>query len=284
MFVILSQYFDKNKGKAMAFATLGSGVGTVIMAQLVTVLLAEWGYYGAMLIVGGLMLNNCVAGALFRPLTSKKKMPEAVNIDLDDKPKPSKCTSFQMGLKSRMSLMKNTTFMFHCLTVMSMPFSLNLPLVFIPPLIKEYDYPDHRSKAALLISCMSLSDMGGRFIFGFIFDIKYVRPYRRPLHTCLGIAMGLAVALIPVTKNITILGIICAVWGFIESGFHSQRATIQSTFISKKQMSNSVGFMILFQGIGNITCASLGGKSTLLQLLYRSMHGFVSLVLFSQGS
>ena len=278
MFIILSQYFDKNKGKAMAFSTLGSGVGTVIMAQLVTFLLGEWGYYGAMLITGGLVLNCVVAGALFRPLPTAKKVRKAE--DLVEKPledmsqkngthktlhvsktqKGSRWQRFKSVLKERMSLVTNVTFMLHCLTVMSMPFCVNLPLVYIPPLIKEYGYSDHRSKAALLVSAMSLADMVGRFVFGFIFDMKLVRPYRRPFHTCLGLTMGILVCLIPAMPNIPCLVALCILWGFIESGFHAQRATIQSSFITKKQMSNSVGFMILFQGIGNITSLNFAGR------------------------
>ena len=67
-YIAIGEYFDKNKGKAMGVATVGSGVGAIIMPPLWTFMFNYYGYFGTMLIVGGLYLNNIVAGGVFRKL------------------------------------------------------------------------------------------------------------------------------------------------------------------------------------------------------------------------
>ena len=67
-YIAIGEYFDKNKGKAMGVATLGSGIGAIIMPPLWTFMFNNYGYFGTMLIVGGLYLNNTVAGGVFRKL------------------------------------------------------------------------------------------------------------------------------------------------------------------------------------------------------------------------
>ena len=67
-YIAIGEYFDKNKGKVMGVATLGSGIGAIIMPPLWTFMFNNYGYFGTMLIVGGLYLNNTVAGGVFRQL------------------------------------------------------------------------------------------------------------------------------------------------------------------------------------------------------------------------
>ena len=74
-YVIVSQYFDKKKGKAMAFATLGSGVGNVVLSPAISALVDEYGFSGTMVILSSLMLNNFISAALYWPLRKKRGLP-----------------------------------------------------------------------------------------------------------------------------------------------------------------------------------------------------------------
>lgn len=70
-YVMVGSYFDKNKGKAMGLATIGSGLGSIILAPTVTALLYNYSFFGTMIMLGGIQLHNCVAGALYRPVSSQ---------------------------------------------------------------------------------------------------------------------------------------------------------------------------------------------------------------------
>ncbi|XP_046564476.1 monocarboxylate transporter 12-like [Haliotis rubra] len=79
--VMVGHHFVKRRSLANGISVAGSGVGQFVLPNLVRYLLNEYSYQGCMLIIGGLMLNVCVCGALMRPLSSykKKKKVETLN-------------------------------------------------------------------------------------------------------------------------------------------------------------------------------------------------------------
>lgn len=75
--VIVAYYFDKRRSFATGLAVCGSGIGTSIFAPLTQHLIDEYSWRGATLILGGLLLNLAVCGALMRDLpwtTTQKKL------------------------------------------------------------------------------------------------------------------------------------------------------------------------------------------------------------------
>lgn len=51
----------------------GSGIGTFILAPAVQLLIENYSWRGALLILGGFVSNLCVCGALMRPLEPRRK-------------------------------------------------------------------------------------------------------------------------------------------------------------------------------------------------------------------
>ncbi|RUS77593.1 hypothetical protein EGW08_014651, partial [Elysia chlorotica] len=66
--VAVSLYFDRKRALATCIAMCGSGVGALVMAPLSEFLLQEFGWRGAILIQGAILLNGLVCGVLVRPL------------------------------------------------------------------------------------------------------------------------------------------------------------------------------------------------------------------------
>ena len=60
-------YFEKHRSLAMGFAVSGVGIGTFIFPPIITHLIETYGIKGAMLIIGGIILNVVVIGALYLP-------------------------------------------------------------------------------------------------------------------------------------------------------------------------------------------------------------------------
>ena len=73
-YIMVGKYFSKNKGKAMGFALLGCGLGNIAFAHITNITLNTYGYWGAMLILGAIQLNNAISGALYRPLEEVKQL------------------------------------------------------------------------------------------------------------------------------------------------------------------------------------------------------------------
>ncbi|CAG0897980.1 unnamed protein product [Darwinula stevensoni] len=66
--VIVSQYFEKHRGAANGISVSGNAIGGVIMPPLMEHLVEQYGFRGAMLVLGGLLLHVCLGASLFRPL------------------------------------------------------------------------------------------------------------------------------------------------------------------------------------------------------------------------
>uniref|UniRef100_A0A3P9MAE1 Solute carrier family 16 member 12a n=1 Tax=Oryzias latipes TaxID=8090 RepID=A0A3P9MAE1_ORYLA len=65
---IVGKYFVERKALAYGIALSGSGIGTFILAPAVQLLIEHYSWRGALLILGGIVSNLCICGALMRPL------------------------------------------------------------------------------------------------------------------------------------------------------------------------------------------------------------------------
>lgn len=181
-YVIVGQYFSKNKGKAMGISTIGSGLGTVVIAPLISFLLDMYGYPGAMMIVGALMLNNCIAAALYRPVEGnfpkkrqkKDQIPEKLNEPLIDAQSDTDRKDKVERIRETFLVLTRLTFLLYCVEITAMSMAIQTFLTFLPGLAKELKVAD-RSKSALLLSIMGIADMTGRLLVGFVMDLKQVR-------------------------------------------------------------------------------------------------------------
>ena len=87
--VIVAYYFEKRRAFATGLAVAGSGIGTFVFAPLTECLIEWYTWKGTVLILGAIMLNMIPCGAVFRPLTEKRR--------------GHKNASKQLSLESRLS-------------------------------------------------------------------------------------------------------------------------------------------------------------------------------------
>ncbi|AWP14545.1 putative monocarboxylate transporter 12-B-like [Scophthalmus maximus] len=63
---MVGRYFNERKALAYGIALSGSGIGTFVLAPVVQLLIENYSWRGALLILGGFVSNLCVCGALMR--------------------------------------------------------------------------------------------------------------------------------------------------------------------------------------------------------------------------
>lgn len=66
-FVALNHYFKAKRGQAVGLSMAGTALGMLIMPQLVRLLLEEYGFRGAILLIAGVALNAAVGSVLLQP-------------------------------------------------------------------------------------------------------------------------------------------------------------------------------------------------------------------------
>lgn len=78
-YVVVGYYFDKRLALATGIVSSGSGVGMFIFGPLVQIVIEHFTWHGVMLVFAGLVLQFCVLGSTFTPV-SKKDIEEKTNI------------------------------------------------------------------------------------------------------------------------------------------------------------------------------------------------------------
>lgn len=66
--VALNNYFSKNRGQAVGFSMAGTAVGFMLMPLAVQLLLKEYDFSGAVLILSAVCLNGVVGAMLYQPV------------------------------------------------------------------------------------------------------------------------------------------------------------------------------------------------------------------------
>ncbi|KAK3603741.1 hypothetical protein CHS0354_023355 [Potamilus streckersoni] len=75
--VSIAYYFEEKRSFATGLAVCGSGLGAFIFNPFTKFLIDSYDWRGATLILGGIILNCVLCGAMFRPLQPSKKLSTA---------------------------------------------------------------------------------------------------------------------------------------------------------------------------------------------------------------
>ena len=81
--ILVNKYFNKKRGLALGLATSGVGIGTFLMAPIQTFLLLHYGFIGYCMMMGGILLNYLVGGALLRPIESNHAAHKVVLAEIE---------------------------------------------------------------------------------------------------------------------------------------------------------------------------------------------------------
>lgn len=172
---MLNRYFSEKRPLANGLSAAGSPVALCCLSPLGQVLQYQYGWRGGFLILGGLLLNCCVCGALMKPLVAPKADKEkdldksvgegAEGAETKKKPK-AKLLDF--------SVFKDCGFIIYTVSASIMVLGLFVPPVFVVSYAKELGYED--TKSALLLTILGFIDIFARPLCGVIAGLKWVRP------------------------------------------------------------------------------------------------------------
>lgn len=171
---MLNRYFNEKRPLANGLSAAGSPVALCCLSPLGQVLQYQYGWRGGFLILGGLLLNCCVCGALMKPLvapkTTKGKDLEQTAGDGAKGPETKKPKAKLLDF----SVFKDCGFVIYTVAASIMVLGLFVPPVFVVSYAKELGYED--TKSALLLTILGFIDIFARPLCGVIAGLKWVRP------------------------------------------------------------------------------------------------------------
>uniref|UniRef100_A0A672GWJ6 Major facilitator superfamily (MFS) profile domain-containing protein n=1 Tax=Salarias fasciatus TaxID=181472 RepID=A0A672GWJ6_SALFA len=172
---IISKYFLARRPLANGLAMAGSPVFLCLLAPLNQYLLGWFGWRGSLLILGGMMLHCCVAGALMRPVVALRKQPQK-----EEEPSRSSSADPKQGCMAKakgfldLSFFNDRGFVIYLIGNVLYIFGAYAPIVFLSAYAVHKRVDEY--SAAYLLSIMGFVDMFVRPGTGLVANSKWIRP------------------------------------------------------------------------------------------------------------
>lgn len=257
---MIGKYFYKKRPIANGFAMAGSPVFLSTLAPLNQYLINEYGWRGSFLILGGLLLNCCVAGSLMRPLVG----PPNQSKPIEEKPAPSKTeksTAWETVNKYLdLTLFKHRGFLIYLSGNVIMFLGFFAPIVFLSPFAKDNGVDEYQ--AAFLLSILAFVDMFARPSMGLLANSRWVRPRIQYFFSFAVLYNGVCHLLCPLVETYTGMVVYAVFFGF---AFGMVSAVLFETLmdlVGAQRFSSAVGLTTIVECCPVLIGPPLAGDST----------------------
>lgn len=179
---IINFYFEKRRGFAVSLMTASMGLASLTYPILYRTLIDIYGINGAMLILGGILLNICVGGSFYRQPKCFTHKHKEISIDKEqngiiNSNQASKSVHFStIGEKVKDTFKLYTSFLknkYFIITSLALSFSLlgySSNFVMLPPHIESQGYS--KSDVVVVISVIGGTELFIRLFSGHLLDRK----------------------------------------------------------------------------------------------------------------
>ncbi|XP_078669474.1 monocarboxylate transporter 2-like [Branchiostoma floridae x Branchiostoma belcheri] len=267
---IVGQYFTKRRAMANSLTVVGASVASMSFPPLFQYLMDEFGWKGALLIIGGMMLNMIVAGALIRPLEAYRDRKvengpgESRMNDSETVLEPGiakKCCAaaanflkrFWAQMDFKVILIPSVALFLASLFMMQ--FCLLVPGLYIVPRAKQLQIEDYA--AASLLSVSSVADMVSRLAVGAIPDnSRFSRFDQYGLSLCL---LGITNLLFPLAKTYPALVAYAIAHGAFYGAFIPTSLTCLAELVGPKRLPSAIGILMSIQGFASLAGPPFAG-------------------------
>ncbi|XP_062389291.1 monocarboxylate transporter 4-like [Sardina pilchardus] len=264
--IMLNRYFSERRPLANGLAAAGSPVALCCLSPIGQQLGHVYGWRGGFLVLGGLLLNCCVCGALMRPLTSDPKpkrrrdqeTPRAVQ---DQKEAPATSDPAKPKAAAKLldfSVFRERGFQIYTLAAAIMVLGLFVPPVFVVSYAKHMGAEDNR--AALLLSILGFIDIFARPTCGVIAGLRWVRPRCVYLFSFAMIFNGTADILGSFASTYDELVVFCVFFGVSYGMVGALQFEVLMTIVGTERFSSAIGLVLLVEALAVLVGPPSAGR------------------------
>ncbi|KAL0984136.1 hypothetical protein UPYG_G00137580 [Umbra pygmaea] len=268
---MVGSYFCERKALAYGIAMSGSGIGTFILAPVVQLLIEYYSWRGALLILGGVVSNLCVCGALLRPITLKEEQEahglvmldteyglKARGTDALEEPLPINTKGRRCFLSMqeyRFLLMPD--FLMLAVSFLFLASGCSLPFVYLVPYALDVGVSHHH--AAFLMSILGVIDIVGNITFGWLVDRRYLKKYRNMCYTIAVGMEGLCCLFIPLLRTFALLVPFSVLYGYFDGAYVALIPVVTSDIVGTTNLSSALGIVYFLHAIPYLLSPPIGG-------------------------
>ncbi|KAM3843637.1 monocarboxylate transporter 4 [Vipera latastei] len=257
--IMLNRYFNKRRPLANGLAAAGSPVFLCALSPLGQVLQHKYGWRGGFLILGGLLLNCCVCGALMRPLESPKNQETLKTVEQRKK----KLLDF--------SVFQDTGFVIYTVAASIMVLGLFVPPVFVVSYAKDLKYED--TKSAFLLTVLGCVDIFARPLCGILAGVKWVRPRCVYFFSFAMLFNGFTDLMGSLSSNYGGLVVFCIFFGISYGMVGALQFEVLMAIVGTQRFSSAIGLVLLAEAVAVLVGPPSAGK--LLDATGKYMYVFI---------
>ncbi|XP_043404619.1 monocarboxylate transporter 2 isoform X2 [Chelonia mydas] len=260
---MIGKYFYKKRPIANGLAMAGSPVFLSTLAPLNQFLFNAFGWKGSFLILGGLLLNCCVAGSLMRPVGPKPVPPVKKDVEKGSGDSAlhmnNKKSSFWQTVNKYLdlSLFKHRGFLVYLSGNVIMFVGFFAPIVFLAPYAKHKGIDEY--SAAFLLSILAFVDMFARPSMGLVANSKYIRPKIQYFFSFAVLYNGICHIMCPLAEDYTGLVVYAVLFGFAFGMVSSILFESLMDLVGAARFSSAVGLVTIVECCPVLLGPPLGG-------------------------
>ncbi|XP_016146357.1 monocarboxylate transporter 6 [Sinocyclocheilus grahami] len=266
---MVGHYFVRRRVFANALSSTGTALGLSTLPLLANYLLSSFGWRGSFLVLGGVLLNCCVCGAIMRPLGAKPQM-EARTGQMNNRQLKTNCLPISQeraGLKGRLQatlstimsflrrhmafdlLCSNPYFCAYALGLSWMMLGFVVPLVYLVPYATAYGMEQDR--AALLMAILGLINITVRPVTALVFGLPRFRGSHNfaYLFATAVLINGLSNCICGMATNFPVLLAYVMVYGFSMSLIGSLVFTVLMDTVEMSCFPSALGLISIMESI-----------------------------------
>ncbi|XP_064902113.1 monocarboxylate transporter 13 [Columba livia] len=256
---IVSHYFSKKRALANAIASAGECAFAFTFGPFFQWLIGQYGWKGALLIIGGIQLNICVCGILMRPLASSCLLEDRqsrVGTPLDNGASRTGEDKSPITHKTfNWMLVRRPEFVLYAIFGILAAMSFFVPPLFLVPL--SYSLGIDESWTASLLSILAMVDFTGRLLCGWYANLNITKTVHLLTMTITLISTSLM--LLPLANNYLSLAIFTGFYGFFFGMTVAVHITVLADVVGMPDFDSALGLFMLIRSTGGFVGPPLAG-------------------------
>ncbi|EHB02955.1 Monocarboxylate transporter 12 [Heterocephalus glaber] len=254
---MVGKYFSRRKALAYGIAMSGSGIGTFVLAPVVQLLIEEFSWRGALLILGGFVLNLCVCGALMRPITLKEEhsSPEQNRVCRTQKEDCKRASPYSSLTKEWAKTCRY--FVVFAMSVLFMAYGCSPLFVYLVPYALSVGVS--HQQAAFLMSTLGVIDIIGNITFGWLTDRRCLKSYQ---YICYLFAVGLdglCYLCLPMLQSLPLLVPFSCTFGYFDGAYVTLIPVVTAEIVGTTSLSSALGVVYFLHAVPYLVSPPVAG-------------------------
>ncbi|CAK6976647.1 monocarboxylate transporter 6 [Scomber scombrus] len=268
---ILGHYFVRRRVFANAMSSTGTALGLCTLPFLGNYLHTELGWRGSFLVLGAVLLNCCVCGAVMRPLQAPKRRgqplmnhgppPSEVENVRKEKGRMRTIRSCLMAYLSRHmafdQLRNNSRYRAYSIGITWMMLGFVVPLVYLVPYATANKM--EQGRAALLLSILGIVNIVVRPPFGVMFNMPWFKGRHIYVFASALLVNGLSNSICCIGPSFTVLLIYVTVYGLSMSVVGSLMFTVLMETVEMSRFPSALGLLAIMESVTLLIGPPLAG-------------------------